>query len=212
MNLNYFLLDLDGTLADTEPLHYKAYQFACRDFNIPFDWDFHTFCVHAHGDSLGVATQLGLNPDEWDKLYACKKHYYLQSLQTKELKYVPGADRFLSTLQEKNKISAIVTNSPIEQLDRLSYTLPLLKTVTFALTREDYSKAKPSPQGYLKAINIFMEKHEFTSNKNIAGFEDSPKGVVALERAFQDLKLENTQIHIINSELMESKSWDMIKF
>lgn len=210
----YFLLDLDGTLVDTEGLHYKAYILACKELGVPFDWDFKKFCFHAHGDSLGVAQELKLDNKSWDKLYKVKKEFYLKSLNSTELKFVPGAEAFLQWGKKKNKVMAIVTNSPREQLEKLTKFLPDLGLVTFSLTREDYSEPKPSPLGYIKAIQIFESQYGFNLQKKILGFEDTPKGIFSLNQAFTQLNLSSvSKALVINSVLLEeSVQWNDLKF
>jgi HAD superfamily hydrolase (TIGR01509 family) len=59
--------------------------------------------------------------------------------------------------------------------DAITKHIPLLQKIPHWITREDYQEAKPSPQGYLKAIEKFAHPQD-----QIIGFEDSPRGLQAL--------------------------------
>lgn len=176
------LFDFDGLLVDTEPLHYAAYMQMAHERGVPLDWDFTRFCKEAHGRENGFFYALQKEyPHVFEQglsreiLYADKTHYYIERLKTVPLSLMEGAASVLLALQEKSVKRAVVTNSPRAQIELIQSKLPLLKTIPLWITREDYTHAKPSAEGYLKALERLDAKGE-----RAIGFEDTLKGIKAL--------------------------------
>lgn len=188
MNYQLFLFDFDGLLVDTERLHMAAYIELCRRYGCELSWDFKRYCKEAHGQPMGMLEALRrefprmfeLQPRQ-EVLYEEKKKIYVDLLKTSPLELMPGAEALLKILEEKNVKRAVVTNSPRAHIEIIKDRLPLLKSIPQWLTREDYSQPKPSPDGYLKAIEKLGEPGD-----RVVGFEDSLKGLKSLLAAGVD--------------------------
>jgi HAD superfamily hydrolase (TIGR01509 family) len=179
---DFVLLDFDGLLVHTEPLHYAAYRQACALQGMPLTWDFATFCSHAHAEQGGFFKALrceypGRAISE-KALYAEKQRCYLALLEGEAVPLMPGVEELLTYLREQNLPHAVVTNSPHPLVERVRAGQPWLQQIPLWLTREEYVQAKPSPEGYLEAIRLLS-----CEGKRGIGFEDTLKGVEALLRA-----------------------------
>jgi HAD superfamily hydrolase (TIGR01509 family) len=178
------LFDFDGLLVNTEPLHYRAYMRMCEDRGFALQWDFAKFCHEAHSQEGGFFAGLRKEmPHAFDHvttamLYAEKTQWYNRLLGTEPLDLMPGVETVLVELQKRDIARAIVTNSARGQVETVAARLPLLATIPLWITREDYRAAKPSPEGYLLA----MERLGARGGPAI-GFEDTLKGVQALQSA-----------------------------
>ena len=175
--------DFDGLLVDTEPLHYKAYQTLLKNHGVSCPWNFPTYITLAHKNSVGLrnaitdlAPQL-LETHSWEELYEEKKAAYDALVDEGGLELMPGAEKMLEIVQTANIPHAVVTNSTFKQISLIREQLPLLKKIPYWITREDYKNPKPAPDAYLKAIE------ELGASDNMLGFEDSLKGIHALEEA-----------------------------
>jgi HAD superfamily hydrolase (TIGR01509 family) len=177
-----FLLDFDGLLVDTERLHYAAYQRMCKNRGFLLPWDFNRYCEIAHYDG-GIAPVLyaeipklhTLQPD-WSVLYAEKKQAYMDILKEGKISLLPGVEEFLKVLSIRKIKRCVVTNSWEEQIKWIRAALPILNTIPVWITREQYEKAKPAPDGYLKAIDLLADHSD-----RIVGFEDTFRGIQALK-------------------------------
>jgi beta-phosphoglucomutase len=169
-----FLFDFDGVLVDTEPLHYEAYRRACLKQGIEWGFSFERYCKEAHGEAQGIKKALvGLFPEiGWESIAAEKKRAYVELIGTQSLGLMPGVQAVLEALQGRQ--SCVVTNSSREHVEAIKKFLPILQTIPHWLTRDDYQLPKPSPEGYLKAIE------RYALGGNSIGFEDSFKGFKAL--------------------------------
>lgn len=174
-----FLFDFDGLLVNTEEIHFEAYRQMCagRGFNLP--WDFQRYCLMAHYDSNKLKNSIyqdlpelyALEPD-WSVLYAEKKRAMIALLNQGAIHLMPGAELLLRTLDETGIPSAVVTNSPIDQIAIIKKYNPILDTIPHWFTRETYKEPKPNPECYLNAIALVAPQA-----KKIIGFEDTPEGL-----------------------------------
>lgn len=177
-----FMFDLDGLLVNTEELHYLSYKRMLERHGFHLLWDFETYFSIAQKDSEAVKHQiLQLFPDvlkfasDWKDLYNQKKALLVEILKENPVSLLPGAELFLHLLKEKQKKMCVVTHSTKEVVEVLRHKNPELETIPFWFCREDYQDPKPSPDGYLKAIEVLANESDA-----VIGFEDSFRGMQAL--------------------------------
>ena len=173
-----YLFDFDGLLVDTEKLHFEAYKQMCDFYDQHLDWDFNTFAYFAHANDTALKCALIEKFDlfkkmDWKELYAKKTFFYGEVLKTTAVDLMPGVIRLLLDLQQKDITRCVVTNSKKSQIEAICSLQPILKTIPYWITREDYTLPKPNSECYKLAIEKF-------SMKNPVGFEDSKKGMRAL--------------------------------
>ena len=179
---NLFLFDLDGLLVNTEELQYRAYMTMCQQRGHDLGLTFKQYFAIAQQDAEALRRYIIANfPDlqaqgpNWTTLYAEKKQAYIKLVHTEMTPLLPGAAELLLLLKEKNKKRCVVTHSQKELVDLLRHKNPILNTIPHWFTREDYEKPKPSPDGYLKAIQTLAD-----SDDQVIGFEDTRRGLSAL--------------------------------
>lgn len=177
-----FLFDFDGLLVKTEHIHYQAYVNTLKNRGFELGWNFQEFCQNAHFESIGLKEAIYAKfPDlheqqpTWDIIYKEKKRAYLELLKSSKIELMPGVEGLLTRLARAKKNSCVVTNSLREHTDLISAEIPLLKTISHWITRENYELPKPSPECYLRAIELHEKKGD-----RIIGFEDTIKGLKAL--------------------------------
>lgn len=180
-----YLLDLDGLLIDTEALHFEAYQIAARGRDIELKWSFAEFKQYAHvakgtlREALSTLIPSLLHSEkEWAEFYKAKQCNFQQIVKGRQIHLMAGAREFLRSLQEREVLHCVVTNSTGEQVALLRARCPTLQSIENWIVREDYQRSKPSPDGYLAAL----AKHK-TDPQHAIGFEDSSKGLTALVMA-----------------------------
>lgn len=89
--------------------------------------------------------------------------------------YIPGALEFMQSLKKAGIRSAIVTSSNDVKMANAYKAHPELKElVDVILTSEHFSKSKPDPECFLKAMEVLGAKPEET-----IVFEDSFHGIAA---------------------------------
>lgn len=178
---NLFLLDFDGLLVDTERLHFAAYQAMCKRHGFALKWSFNDYCQIAHKEVriaeaiYATFPELFSQQPDWNILYAEKKEAYLDLLKEGRIKLMPGVDQFLQALSQRKIKRCVVTNSLEEHVKLIRSALPILDTIPVWITREQYDRPKPAPDGYLKAIELLADVGD-----RIIGFEDTYRGIQSL--------------------------------
>lgn len=170
----FFLLDLDGTLVDSEIVQWKSYRDALKEFNIDYTFSKFTEICH-NGD---IKEYLHKNYNFTNEMYSIMKNNKKKHMLKYEsdLKLIDGADFFIDYL-DHNKINhVVVTNSSIDTVNMYKSAIPQLNKIKNWIKREDYIEAKPSPECYNLAIKLFYKKEAF-----IIGFENSLSGLESIK-------------------------------
>ncbi|MDX8431248.1 MAG: HAD family phosphatase [Candidatus Algichlamydia australiensis] len=185
MNLfdhDLFLFDFDGLFVNTEPLHFKAYNLALRDYGVDFDWDFCKYCLFAHMGTQVFSEavfkdfpSLQKAEPSWEKVRETKIAHYQELVKLGPVKLMPGVTELIQELKIRNLRSCIVTNSNRADLEIIANHLPFIRQIEW-ITRENYQEAKPAPDGYLVALEKF-------GGEKPVGFEDTLKGILSLQAA-----------------------------
>lgn len=177
--------DFDGLLVDTERLHYAAFCAFCQQRGIELPWDFTTYCKIAHTRSYGSWLTLGEQYPEtkqwqesFEELSFERNKLFLELLTSIKVDLMPGVKEVLALLAQVDKPRSVVTNSSYEMVEMIKAMHPELASIPLWLTRRDYAKGKPSPEGYLLAIDKLG-----VQGQRLIGFEDTPRGVDALTGA-----------------------------
>jgi beta-phosphoglucomutase len=176
------LFDFDGLLVNTEALHYRAYKKMLESEGFTLDWTFEEFCSIAHRSSqelkMALYRQFQKLRTDWEDLYSIKKQNYENLLISDSIELMPGVKEVLEHVIQIKVPLAVVTNSFLNQIKVIREKIPELQLIENWITREDYQRAKPSPDGYLLAIKKLGKP-----NGRFVGFEDSLRGVLSLKEA-----------------------------
>ena len=180
-----FLFDFDGLLVHTEPLHFRAYQKMCLDRGFILPWDFETYCKVAHAGSDCLRLEIyKLFPalyekeSDWSVLYQEKKQAFLTILSEGNLQLLPGVEKMLQLLDLHQIRRCVVTHSLAELTNNIREQIPILQTIPYWVTRENYEKPKPCPDPYLEAVRLYGKPGD-----RIIGFEDTVRGWKSLDAA-----------------------------
>lgn len=177
----FLLFDFDGLLVDTERVHYHAYQEMCKRRGYELLLDFNRYCAIAHYTSEGLAEvvyrsfpTLQKEEPRWEVLYQEKAAIYHAKIKSEPVALMPGVEEFLKKII--GTPSCVVTHSARPLIETIREKQPLLNSIPFWVTREDYDRPKPASDAYLLAIHRFA-----TPDEEVIGFEDTPRGIKALQ-------------------------------
>jgi HAD superfamily hydrolase (TIGR01509 family) len=173
------LFDMDGTLSDSESLHFKAYQVVFAK-EVP-DWSANNGLMTRdyYNKNMGGKTKLGAltqvlpntTPAQRDKLCSLLEEAF-NDLANSELKCLPGVYDLVSLLAENKVKTALVTNAPPSEM-HFALDILKLKTVFDALVPSAECPAgKPDPEPYLEALRRLGLRAE-----DCIAFEDSAAGI-----------------------------------
>lgn len=171
--LSAILFDLDGTLANTDPIHFTVWQEIFANYQIKCDRSFYQENISGNTNEQLIAKVLPhLSPEEGKQLGIYKEAEY--RARAKTLQPMPGLERILQLTDRVPLKRAVVTNAPRENAFHMLEALNLIETFPIVVLAEDAPPGKPDPAPYL----LGLDKVEVNAEQAIA-FEDSPTGIKA---------------------------------
>ena len=150
----FYVFDLDGTLIDSERIHYNALGWGP---SVTFE----------EYENILNTTGIQLN-DETRKIKNLRMVY-------EGVEFIPGAEELINHIYKNNLNHVVVTNSSNDTVDKFKHELPNLNKLTNWITREDYNKPKPDPECYILGLKKFYKNEDI-----IHGFENTELGCQAL--------------------------------
>ena len=165
------LFDLDGTLVNTDPLHYKAWQEILRDYRLNIDEAFYTRRISGRLNSVIIQDILPhLSLEEGQQL-AEEKEARFRELAP-ELKPLAGVSDILAWTEECGLKRAVVTNAPRKNAHFMLKVLGLTDAFATLVLAEEAVAGKPDPAPYQLALS-----HLGIAPESAIAFEDSPSGI-----------------------------------
>ena len=169
--LKAILFDLDGTLADTDSIHFAVWQDILVRFDLDIDRDFYRQRISGRTNSRiikDIIPQLSLE-DAW-KLATEKEETYRRLANS--LRPTPGLDRLIELTDNVPLRRAVVTNAPEDNAVYMLKVLRLTSAFPTVIMAKDAPPGKPDPAPYALAL----ERLQVDKQQAIA-FEDSPAGI-----------------------------------
>ncbi|GLV47997.1 hydrolase [Thermus sp. LT1-2-5] len=162
------LFDLDGTLADTDPLHLVAWREVLRPFGLEVDPHFYRERISGRLNPEIVKDLLGLEGEEAQRLIEAKEARFRQLAQN--LAPTPGLPALLRKAEAKGLLWGVVSNAPRENARHVLRALGLRPPLL--VLAEEVGRGKPDPLPY----RVALERLGVAPEEALA-FEDSPSGV-----------------------------------
>ena len=169
--LSAILFDLDGTLANTDPIHYKLWEEILKDYDIELDQEFYQKNISGNTNAQVVAKILPqLSAQEGEQIGIDKEAMYRR--QAKTLCPMPGLAKVIELTDKVPLKRAVVTNAPRENAEHMLEALQLTETFPIVVVSDDAPPGKPDPAPY----KLGLKRLAVTSDNAIA-FEDSTTGI-----------------------------------
>ena len=185
----YILFDNDGVLVETENWYYEANKKPLKKLGLDLDFDFYQSIMIKGGSAFELAEINQIENDVIEKHRKIRDEYYQEFLQTKDLA-IPNVKKVLNNLSKKYKM-AIVTTSRRVDFELIHKNRGISDFMEFILCVEDYAKAKPNPEPYLKGLEKFGAKNEET-----IVVEDSQRGLISAVNAKIDCAIVKNKFTI----------------
>ena len=185
-DLKAIIFDMDGTLADTEELHRRAFNLAFREYGCPLNWsrlEYKQLLSISGGreriqQCLQQAGMAGAELQQTvDAVHQIKSALYRQILVSDVIKLRPGIRRLVQECRAAGLKLAIATSSSTDNVNTLlSRTFGSAGNDFFpvVVTCDVVAEKKPSPAVYIRALSELELKAEHciavedTSNGNLA--------------------------------------------
>jgi HAD superfamily hydrolase (TIGR01509 family) len=171
------LFDMDGVLADTEPLHEQATREVLKQHGISLSSEEYANCMGTGAENTfrSILAAHNLTGIDIAKLVGEKAKIYIEL--SKNVKEVPGAKELVSTISGKMKIG-VVSSSSRDKVITMLKKLHLRPYFEVIIAREDVAMAKPHPEPYMCAAERFKIKPD-----TCVAIEDAYNGLLSAKAA-----------------------------
>ena len=167
------LFDLDGTLADTDSIHFAVWQDILTRFDLEIDRPFYQQSISGKTNAeiiKDILPQLSLE-EAW-QLATEKEESYRRLAGG--LRPMPGLHKVIQFTDKASIKRAVVTNAPAQNTEYMLKILQLTYVFPVVIMAEDAPPGKPDPAPYQLALSrLGVNSH------NAIAFEDSPSGICA---------------------------------
>ena len=170
--LEAILFDLDGTLADTDSIHFAVWQDILIRFDLDIDRGFYRQRISGRTNSRiikDIIPQLTLE-EAW-KLATEKEENYRRIANS--LRPTPGLDRLLRLTDDAVIKRAVVTNAPEDNAVYMLRVLRLSDTFPTVIMAKDAPPGKPDPAPY----KLGLSRLGVADPSKAIAFEDSIAGI-----------------------------------
>ena len=166
----YILFDHDGVLVDTEFWYYKAGERALADIGFTLDRDQYLRDMTQGLATWAQAKAACIDESTISRQREVRNVYYQEYLRTEDIE-IEGVLETLDVLAGEYRMGIITTSKP-HDFALIHERRSILNHMEFYLTREDYERAKPHPEPYLKGLQRFGA----TAAETVV-IEDSARGL-----------------------------------
>lgn len=174
-----FLFDLDGTLIDTMPAHFKTWQLVVKEMGSPLEGEALMNQLYGNGAELmhRIVPGRSFTEEEARAIVAAKEERY-RALYGNEITVLEGAREFLEQALMKHIPIGIGTASNQANIDFALDKLDLRRYLSAIVGADDVQLSKPHPETWLR-----LAAELNTPPEHCIVFEDAPKGVEAAQKA-----------------------------
>jgi beta-phosphoglucomutase len=173
------IFDMDGTLVDNTPYHYKSWQAFYKKHGLG-DISVETYKKSISGVPI-IETMRQLFPDTDEdtlKKYREEKETVYHELYAPFLAPINGLENFLTELKDAGIKMAMASSATMQDIDFILNKIPVRDDFEAIIDGSRVSKGKPNPQIFLKAAAGLNAKPE-----ECVVFEDSLAGIQAANAA-----------------------------
>lgn len=189
MNIRAIAFDLDGTLSDTEPLHFEAFGEVIRPAGIEIPREEYFSRLIGLNDHDCFATLLREHGQDADEnriaeLIGCKSVVYSAMIANRDVLY-PGADALVRRCAERFPL-IVVTGTLHAEAEVILQRANLRSLFVDIIGAEDTAQGKPEPDGFLTALGrlgFLLRPHPSIVAAECLVVEDTAAGVEAARRA-----------------------------
>lgn len=166
------LFDLDGTIANTDPIHYQAWWEMLRDYGMDIDETFYKSRISGRTNPQIIEDLLPQLSSEEGARFADEKEERFRQKAREILKPMNGFAELIAWTDTHKLKRALVTNAPKLNVQFMLEVLDIQEVFGTVVLGENCIAGKPDPAPY----QLSLQQLGITAEQAIA-LEDSPSGI-----------------------------------
>lgn len=171
MPLSALLFDLDGTLVDSDPGHFQAFQAVSRRHGVELDKEY--FARHISGHSNHeICRSLFPHLTSEQQMAVAEEKERLFRANIGALRPIGGLHHFLRWAENAGLSLAVVSNAPEDNILAVLKALDIEGHFAVRVSAEKLSRGKPHPLPYQTALDRLS-----IPARNAVAFEDAVPGM-----------------------------------
>ncbi len=182
IKLKALLFDLDGTLINSDMLHFQSWRLECASFGLELDQESYKSRMSGRPNETIMQEFLPHLTTEQVTAFILSKELRYREMAVSQLAPLPGVLRVLDWAKTRKLYLALVTNAPRVNTEFALTHLSLQSVFDKVVTIDDVRAGKPDPLPYLTAL----EQLGVHAQESLV-FEDSPSGIQAANSAGLDV-------------------------
>jgi HAD superfamily hydrolase (TIGR01509 family) len=186
--LKALLFDLDGTLSETDSIHFLTWAEAMKPHGVALDREVYGERISGHANPAIVADFLpSLSEEERRAVVEAKEKDF--NGRAISLEPLPGLIDFVADARDRGLRIALVTNAPRENAAAILRAIALEDAFEAEILSEDVGAGKPDPAPYRAALEYLG-----VAADEAVAFEDSASGIAsALGAGIPTVGIASTQ-------------------
>jgi beta-phosphoglucomutase len=204
------LWDMDGTLIDSMPYHWRAWQNVLRQINRHVEHDVWNQTVGMRNSEIIPLLFPDMSPAEMAYVDRVKEERYRELIETDGIDFLPGVAEWIQRFQAEGWKQAVASSAPPENVAAIAHALQLNGTFEAIVSGADVQRGKPDPDIFLAAAQRLNVEPQ-----NCLVIEDAEAGIEAARRAgMKAIGVLNTHPHLeadLVIKSMQDLTWEMIE-
>ncbi len=184
--LEAIVLDFDGVIADTEPLHFQSFRDVLAQEQVALTEAEYYRDYLGLSDAAALRAIAGRGAIGWTERDLAslmrRKAARFEELTSRESVLAPGADAFIRKAAAVVPI-AVASGARRVEILRVLDAADLTGVFSAVVAAEDVAAGKPAPDPYVRALDLLATAHRRpTAGRSIA-IEDSARGLASARAA-----------------------------
>ncbi len=204
------LWDMDGTLVDSMPYHWQAWQDVLRRMNRSLEHRVWNQTVGMRNSEIIPLLFPDMLPAEAAQVDQGKEVRYRELIEEQGIELLPGVADWIQRFRSTGWKQAIASSAPPENLATIAHVLHLDGTFQAMICGADVSGGKPDPDIFLAAAQRLD-----VPPQHCLVIEDASTGLEAARRAgMKAIGVLNTHAYLEADVVVQSLSdltWEMIE-
>ncbi len=146
------LFDNDGVLVETELWYFRANEKAMKELGVSLELEYYLELMKHGGNWWELALNRGVSMEEVNRARERRSRYYQHYLKSEDI-YIEGVEEVIAELSQHYRMGIVTTSRRVD-FNLIHHEEKLTRYMEFILCEEDYPRAKPHPDPYLKGLEL----------------------------------------------------------